>query len=123
MPVLNAQQLDERIALYKTYRDAVAKLDGLIASLPEAAPEQLVVTWGVDLRRGGALTQSETDAEVAFAPRARVRFVTQRAWPALRKAVIADAEKELADAEQAVLAFERGEDVTPAAGAENNAPE
>lgn len=113
MPVLNAAQLDERIALYQTYRDAVAKLDGLIASLPEECPKDLRVAWGF---QDGA---SEAD-EIEFAPRQRTRFVVKRAWPALRKAVIADAEKELADAEAAVLKFERGEEVeAPVAGASN----
>lgn len=116
MPVLNAQQLDERIALYKAYRDAVAKLDGLIAALPEECPKDLRVAWGF---RDG---ESEAD-EIEFAPRARTRFIVQRAWGSLRKAVIADAEKELADAEQAVLKFEQGDEVqAPVAGA-NNEPE
>lgn len=114
MPVLNAQQLDERIALYTAYRAAVAKLDGLIAALPEECPKDLRVTWG-DLN-----VEAETNVEVEFAPRQRTRFIIQRAWGSLRKAVIADAEKELADAEQAVLKFEQGEDVeAPTAGADN----
>lgn len=117
MPALTAQQLDERIALYRAYRDAVAKLDGLISSLPEECPKDLRVGWG-DVN-----VEPTTTEEVAYAPRQRTRFIVQRAWPSLRKAVIADAEKELADAEAAVLAFERGDEVTPTAGAVPNASE
>ncbi|MBI1316383.1 hypothetical protein GC167_05925 [bacterium] len=108
MPVLNQAQIAERIALYQAYHDAVAKLNGLAAALPEQPPERFVVTWGAT---PGKFTASEEAEEAEFAPRQRVRFVIQRAWSTLRKAVLADAEKELADAEGAVLAFERGDEV------------
>lgn len=108
MPVLDKDQIAERIALYQAYHDAVAKLDGLSAAMPEEAPARLVVTWG---ETPGRFTASEEAEEMEFAPRQRVRFVVQRTWASLRKAVMADAEKELADAEGAVLAFERGDEV------------
>lgn len=114
MPVLNAQQLDERIALYQAYRDAVAKLDGLAAALPVEPPSDLRITWG-DLN-----VESATEEEIQFAPRQRVRFIVKRAWKSLREATLKDAEKELADAEAAVLKFEQGDEVeAPAAGASN----
>lgn len=97
MPLLTQEQIAERIALYQALSDAIAKLAALSAALPEEAPTDLAVSW------------YERVAETSDAPD-RVTFVVSRAWGALRKATLADAEKELADAEAAVLKFEAGEE-------------
>jgi hypothetical protein len=96
MAVLTPAQIAERIALYERYAAAQAKLADIDANLPTEAPPSLAVTW-----TRGSLTEEE----------ARATFVVLRAWTPLRKAMLADAEKELADAEAAVLKFERGEEV------------
>lgn len=94
MPLLSQEQIAERIELYKRYHEAISKLAITAAAMPEECPALSVQS-----------PELSPEAEL------RVAFVIRRAWPALRKAVLADAEKELADAEGAVLAFERGENV------------
>lgn len=95
MSVLNQEQIAERIALYQRYNEAITKLAQTTSQMPEAAPDDFIVACeGMEYN---ALN--------------RTLFVIRRAWPSLRKAVLADAEKELADAEQAVLKFETGEEV------------
>lgn len=96
MPLLDQTQIAERIALYEKLSAAMLKLEALSTSLPEEAPSDLGVAWD----RGNEETER------------RVTFVVSRAWGALRKATLADAEKELAEAEAAVLKFESGEEVT-----------
>lgn len=101
MPLLNQEQIAERIALYQKLSGALARVAELDAALPAEAPEGMLLT--------------RLPAHVS----ARCAFVVRRAWPSLRKAVMADAEKELAEAEAAVLKFEAGEEVdAPAAGDE-----
>lgn len=99
MAALSKEQIAERIALYERYNDAITKMAQVEAEMPEACPEDFVVA---------------SDA-MSYNALNRTLFVVKRAWPALRSAVLADAKKELDDAEAAVLKFERGEEV--------NAPE
>lgn len=108
MPALSKADVEFRLALYTRYNEALARFEGVNATMPEAPPEGLVVTWG---ERFGAYTDAELAEEETFAPRRRTKSVVSRTWGALRKAVLADSEKELAEAEEAVLAFERGDEV------------
>lgn len=108
MPALSQADIAFRLELYKRYSDALELLAGMSAVMPEGPPAKLVVTWG---ERPGTFTPAEEAEEAQFAPRQRTRFVVQRAWAALRKAVLADAEKALADVERDVIKFEDGESV------------
>lgn len=96
MPALDRQQIAERIALYERLREATDKFEIIEANLPVEAPVMLAVSWV-----NGDMTEEEK----------RATFVVKRAWQPLRKAMLADAQKELDDAEAAVLAFERGDEV------------
>lgn len=95
MPALTKEQIDERLNLYSAYRDALTKVEEVAAEMPEEFPSDFVLAC--ESMNYGALN--------------RAMFVVKRAWPSLRKAVLADAEKELALAEEAVVHFERGEEV------------
>lgn len=93
MALLTIEQIEERIALYRRYSDAQARLAKVAADVPETVPPQFNIEW--EMMTSDAVR--------------RVEFVITRAWPALRKAVLADAQKELDDAEAAVHKFETGE--------------
>lgn len=95
MALLSKEQIDERIALYQKLNDALKHFADLDAALPMEAPRDMLLT------------------QLPGYVSARCASVVRRAWPGLRKAVMADAEKELADAEALVLAFEAGEEVEP----------
>lgn len=98
MHALTQEQIGERIALYQRYAEAQAKYAEVEAAMPVEAPSDIRVDW---FEKVSALSDASE----------RTTFVVRRAWPALRKAVLSDAKKELDEAEQAVLKFERGEDV------------
>ena len=102
MPLLTPEQIEERIALYERYAAALAKYATVERTVPVAFPRFIEFEWEYDAAR--------TVGEAADAER-RVLFVMERTWPALRAAVLKDAKKELDEAEAAVVAFERGDEV------------
>lgn len=93
--LLTHEQVEERIALYVSLREAMAEYAWLSSAMPENCPTDL------------ALSSAELDEGVS----ARVVFVLRRAWTALRSATLADGLKKVKDAEEAVAKFETGLDV------------
>lgn len=95
--LLTPEEVEARLKLYTDLRDALNELNALQNSVPEVCPSDLEVISEKRLL--------SDDAE------RRATFVVRRAWPALRKAMLADAQKKVDDAEAAVKAFEAGEEV------------
>lgn len=96
MPLLTQEQIAERLALYTRYSEAIEKFEQVSGAMPDECPPD------IELSCRSIMPHSMIERRVAF--------VVRRAWPALRKAVLADALKEVDEAEAAVRKFEAGED-------------
>lgn len=92
--LLKPEEIEARIKLYADLRDAMTEFVELEAQIPHEAPPGMMLT-----QMAGNVSE-------------RAAFVISRAWPALRKAMLADAQKKVDECEAAVRAFEAGEEVT-----------
>lgn len=97
--LLKPEEIAARIKLYADLQDAYAELTNVANTIPEVCPSDFYV---------GSERLTEDG-------RTRIEFVMRRAWLALRKSVLADAQKKVDGCEEAVRKFEAGEDT--------NAPE
>ena len=95
--LLSAEEIDARIKLYSDLREAMTEFIELEGQIPSEAPPGMMLT-----QMAGNVSE-------------RAAFVISRAWPSLRKAMLADAQKKIDECEAAVRRFETGE--------ETNAPE
>lgn len=95
MSKLNLAEIDERVALYLDYREAVLARDEIAARIPQAAPEDLSLLSTV-------LTPEDSDT---------LSGICISAWGSLRQAALIAANRRVEEAEKRVIAFEAGEEV------------
>lgn len=87
--------VDERIALYLDYRDALSALAEAEARIPSAAPEDLTLI-------STQMTPDDCD---------KLTGICISAWPTLRKAALLMAERRVEEIEKKVRAFESGDEI------------
>lgn len=95
MSKLSIADIDERVALYLDYRDAVIARDEIASRIPVDPPDDLTLL-------STQMLPADCD---------HLTGICVSAWPSLRKAALIAANRRVEEAEKRVIAFEAGEEV------------